>query len=86
MEERYLYKALDDWLVDFKRTSVKASTYDRMRVSLGLISKYSISDMRACDILAKDIQKYLNCLLDDGYSINTIKKQYVLLTADLKSV
>lgn len=84
MEERYLYKALDDWLVDFKRTSVKASTYDRMRVSLGLMLKYPISDMRVCDILARDIQKYLNRLLDDGYSINTIKKQYVLLTAYFK--
>jgi len=84
MEERRLSQALNDWLVDFKRKTVKPSTYDRLRVSLGLTMKYRIADMRVCEIGTKNLQEYLNKLSDDGYAVNTIKKQYTLLTAYFK--
>lgn len=69
-----------EWLVKYKKNSVKASTYDRLETSFSQFVKYDISKMRVEDLTPDDLQKYLNQLVLDGYALTTIKKQYHLLT------
>lgn len=69
-----------EWLVKYKKNSVKASTYDRLETSYSQFVKYDISRMRVDDLRPDDLQKYLNQLVLDGYALTTIKKQYHLLT------
>lgn len=89
MEERIkmevdLYDSISEWLENYKRNSVKPATYDRMKVSLLMMSRYDISGMNVSEIRSNDIQKYINELVRDGYALTTIKKQYTLLTAYMK--
>lgn len=83
MNER-LDSAIDRWLVEYKKNSVKAATYDRLRISFGMMLRYTISTKCVKDLTTTDIQKYLNQLSEDGYALSTIKKQLTLLTAFLK--
>ena len=83
MNER-LDVAMNRWLLDYKKNSVKAATYDRLRVSYDMMLRYMISAKDVRTITTTDIQKYLNCLADEGYALSTIKKQFTLLTAFLK--
>lgn len=75
---------MNRWLLDYKKNSVKAATYDRLRVSYGMMLRYIISAKDVKTITSNDIQKYLNRLSDEGYALSTIKKQFTLLTAFLK--
>lgn len=90
MEERIinlqpiLFAAVDQWLTEFKANSVKAATYDRLRISYKLMRHYTISNIRINELLSIDIQRYLNQLVNDGYAMSTIRKQYNLLTAYLR--
>lgn len=81
---RRLDEAVDIWLRNYKRNSVKVSTYDRLRISYELMRKYNIAYRMVKTLSANDIQDYLNQLVNDGYALSTIKKQYSLLTAFLK--
>ena len=83
MNER-LYVAIDNWLKNYKKNSVKTATYDRLRVSFGLMLRYPISNEFPDEMTSDDIQRYLNRLVDDGYALSTIRKQFTLLTAFLK--
>lgn len=75
-----LHDEIQNWMVKRKKHSVKASTYDRLMVSLALLDKYPLSDMEVSDMVSDDIQDYINQLVMDGYALSTIKKQYHLLT------
>jgi len=75
---------MNRWLLDYKKNSVKAATYDRLRVSYDMMLRYMISAKEVKAITTTDIQKYLNRLRDEGYARSTIKKQFTLLTAFLK--
>ena len=83
MNER-LDVAMNRWLLDYKKNSVKAATYDRLRVSYDMMLRYMISAKDVRTITTTDIQKYLNRLAEEGYALSTIKKQFTLLTAFLK--
>lgn len=74
-----LHEAIYEWLVSYKRNSVKASTYDRLMVSLDLMSKYEVSSTPIDSLDVGDIQTYINQLVDDGYALTTIKKQMHLI-------
>ena len=67
------------WMEDYKQTSVRPTTYDRLITSLNLMEKYPISSMRTDQIQTNDIQRYINKLSDDGYALSTIKKQLHLI-------
>lgn len=67
------------WMEDYKQTSVRSTTYDRLITSLNLMEKYPISSMRTDQIQTNDIQRYINKLSDDGYALSTIKKQLHLI-------
>lgn len=79
-----LDEAMHKWLVNYKRNTVKVSTYDRLEISYKLMLRYSISSEQLDRLNSDDIQSYLNALVDDGYSLSTIKKQLTLLTSYLK--
>lgn len=81
MEKRRLYVAIGEWLEETKKNSVKTLTYDRLIISYKLMLKYGISEFYVRDISSRDMQRYLNALVVDGYSMSTIKKQFNLLTA-----
>ena len=74
-----LHEAIYEWLVSYKKNSVKASTYDRLMVSLDLMDKYQISEMPIDALDVSDLQSYVNQLVDDGYALTTIKKQMHLI-------
>lgn len=74
-----LHEAIYEWLVSYKKNSVKASTYDRLMVSLDLMDKYQISEMPIDVLDVSDLQSYVNRLVDDGYALTTIKKQMHLI-------
>ena len=73
------------WLITYKKTSVKAPTYDRLVGSLNTLREYTISNTRIVDIFPRHIQCYINELVTDGYSISTIKKQLCIVTAPLRT-
>lgn len=84
MEKRRLYSAVEEWMTEYKKNSVKAATYDRLCISRKLMSKYRIANQPVDEIKAIDIQRYLNELVSDGYTVSTIKKQLNLITAYMK--
>lgn len=81
MENLILIDAVDDWMVKYKRKSVKPSTYDRLVVSRDMMARYSVSSIPIDILTSDDIQDYLNDLVENGYALSTIKKQYHLLSA-----
>lgn len=72
------------WLEMFKKNSVKSASYSRLLTSRDALKKYSIASKRICDITFFDIQRYINALVDVGYSLNNIKKQVLIVTAPLR--
>lgn len=74
-----LYEAIQDWMVSYKRTSVKPTTYDRLLVSLDMLKRYPIANMPLEFLQCEDIQDYVNKLVDDGYALSAIKKQLHLI-------
>ena len=72
------------WLMTYKKTTVKAPTYNRLIGALTTLKEYNISNVLISEIYPQHIQEYLNQLVDDGYSISTIKKQMCIVTAPLK--
>lgn len=79
-----LGKAIEEWMVNYKKDSVKTLTYDRMRTSHDMMLRYRIASIRPEKLTTLDIQQYIRALVDRGYSMSTVKKQYALLVAYLK--
>ena len=75
-----LAEAIEDWMVSYKKTSVKAATYDRMLYMLYQLEHYAISKVIVDKLTSLDIQNYVNELVEDGYSLSTIKKQFHLIS------
>lgn len=71
---------IEEWMVEYKKTSVKPSTYDRLVGSLALMDRYPISTIMTDKLQVVDIQRYINKLLEDGYALTTIKKQLHLIS------
>lgn len=81
MEQRRLDICISEWLEESKRNAVKALTYDRLLVSFKLMLNYPIATFKVDDLDSRSVQRYLNNLVMDGYSISTIRKQFNLITA-----
>lgn len=79
-----LGKAISEWLVNYKKDSVKVLTYDRLRTSYEMMLRYKIASIRPEKLTTLDIQQYIKALVEHGYSMSTVKKQYALLTGYLK--
>lgn len=78
-----IHDAVKIWLETYKRNSVKPTTYDRLVTEYNMLLNYSISQIDVKDLTTEDIQRYINSLVDAGYSLSTIKKQYHLIGAYL---
>ena len=81
METRQLYVAIEEWLDIYKKNSVKPLTYDRLVTSYRLLQKDPIAEYPVDEIDCDVMQRYIGRLVNDGYSMSTIKKQFNLLTA-----
>lgn len=79
-----LYQAIKTWMEVYKKTSVKQATYDRMLISLKLMEKYSVSRIHVEELTGADVQCYINELLENGYALTTIKKQFNLISAYIR--
>ena len=79
-----LYEFISVWRELFKKNALKSASYDRLITSQKTLSSYEISRMKICDISFFDIQKYINALVNTGYSLSNIKKQVLIVTAPLK--
>lgn len=79
-----LSNAIKEWMAQYKLNSVKPTTYDRLETSLNALMNYPIASMSVQSIETNDLQQFINAMVDDGYALTTIKKQYHLVTAYLK--
>ena len=75
-----LLEAIREWMVNYKQTSVKPATYDRLVGSAKLMENYEVSSIPIEDLTVNDLQKYVNSLVYDGYALTTIKKQIHLIS------
>ncbi len=78
-----LKTGIKEWLEQYKRNSVKMTTYDRLETSYNALLRHSIADVSYDELTTDDIQNYLNDLVRDGYALTTIRKQYFLIRAYL---
>lgn len=72
------------WLENVKRNELKASSYDRLEITINkhiipLLGYYKIDKLTSADI-----QSYINSRADNGYSYSTIKKDYNAINAALR--
>ena len=82
--ELSLLDFIDLWMELFKKNSLKIASYNRLAASKRTLANYEISTKRIRDISFFDIQHYINQLVDNGYSLNNIKKQVLIVTAPLR--
>ena len=61
--------------------SVKEATFDRLETSYKALLKYPIASIPVSALTTIDMQKYINTLAQEGYSLSTIKKQFHLIGA-----
>ena len=76
-----LSTAIKEWLELEKKYDVKTGTYDRLVISYKLMLHYGIASIPMESVTASDVKGYLNSLVEAGYALSTIKKQYRLLTS-----
>lgn len=81
---RQLYESIEEWMVKYKKNSIKPATYDRLVTSFNLMKEYPIAYVYLDVLCGDDIQEYINKLVKDGYALTTIKKQFNLLTGYLR--
>ena len=72
------------WMESYKHNSVKPATYDRLLTSVAALDGFSIAEKPIGEIIADDIQDYVNKLTAHGYAETTIKKQMRIVTAPLR--
>ncbi len=75
---------VDLWLDTFKKNTVKKASFTRLECSRNALKDYPIGSMPIGKISFFDIQKYINELVDAGYSMSGIKKQMRIVTSPLK--
>ena len=73
-------EVIKEWMVSKKRNSIKASSYDRLESTFILMCKHNISEVTIDQIDTEYIQDYIYQLVDEGYALTTIKKQFNLIT------
>lgn len=75
---------IQEWMVKYKKNSIKPASYDRLVTSLTLLNRYSIAD-RELEFLTEDeLQDHVNELVEDRYALTTIRKQVHMIKEFLK--
>ena len=75
---------IETWLETFKKNSVKTASYARLETSKNALTNYEIARKKIGELSFFDIQRYVNQLVEDGYSMSNIKKQLRIVTSPLK--
>ena len=75
---------IDDWLKTKKKLEVKEATYRRLLISFRTLKGSDIASVRLCDLTTRDFQDYVAELIDNAYSLSTIKKQMLLVSAAVR--
>ena len=83
-DQMTLISFVDIWLELFKKNSVKIASYERLICSRNVMAEYDIAKKKMCDISFFDIQRYINSLVDAGYSMSGLKKQALIVTSPLR--
>lgn len=73
-----------NWLETTKKLEVKAATYDRLNISIAALEKYPIADIPLTELTTEDFREYVNALVEDGYSLTTVKKQMRIVSAPVR--
>lgn len=75
---------VDIWLTTFKKNTVKPASYERLVCSRKALDDYDISKKQIGQIDFFDIQSYINELVEKGYSMSGLKKQFRIVSSPLK--
>lgn len=67
----------DSWYADY-RSQVAASTYSGYYFTLQLIKK-NLGDWKVCEVLPIDINRFMDLLVETGYSLSQIRKCRTML-------
>lgn len=81
-----IQSAMERWLYKYKKINVKTATFERLLTSFKLLTEYGIAATRLMDLCTDDIQRFINQLVNDGYSISTIRKAHNLMTGFIRFV
>ena len=73
-----------DWMNDIKKNELKPASYDRLEATINNDIISDIGYLQIQSITAKDIQAFINRMVDRGCSYSTIKKAYNALNASMK--
>lgn len=76
-----LASGIERWLYGRKKNSVKSASFERLLTSYRLLIDYPISNMRILDLTSEDVQRFINTLVSQSYSLSTIKKEYNLISS-----
>ena len=83
-ENATVMEFIEIWLETFKKNSVKTASFGRLVTSKNALVNYDISQKKIGEVSFFDIQRYINQLVEDGYSLSNIKKQLRIVTSPLK--
>lgn len=73
-----------EWVDIYKKNSVKIGTIDVYNKHYSIYLEKTFGRKKLADIHAEDIQELLNRMADEGYSDNTIKLTYCILSGAFK--
>lgn len=83
-EQTTVMEFIEMWLETFKKNSVKTASFGRLETSKNTLASYEIAGKKIGEVTFFDVQRYVNQLVEDGYSMSSIKKQLRILTSPLK--
>ncbi len=73
-----------EWIEKYKKNTVKAGTIEVYNKHYSVYLKKPLGDKVLADIQAEDIQEMLNRMVIEGYSDNTVKLTYCILSGVFK--
>lgn len=76
-----LGEALVEWVNKVKKNTIKKQSYDRLLGTAKQVSNADIGHRFYTDVTTKELQDYIQRLVDKRYAWSTIKKEYDLLNA-----
>lgn len=79
-----LYAYMENWAKLYKSKSVKLTTYDSIDYTIARIKKYDIAFYQLNQLSADLFQSFFHTMVEDEYSLETIKKTYNHLNNCLK--
>ena len=72
------------WLENVKRNELKASSFDRLEITINKHIIPLLGYYRIDKLASADIQSFINNRVDNGFSYSTIKKDYNAINAALR--